>query len=160
MKWEFQLYTGFGLLIVVLLVLQTYFPGDKEPPLSEVNTIDQFNQLLVDMECNVFLIEGEKQNILVEGPSEKIRNIETIYYEGCITIRENSKKILSRVMNLFNKNPEHINIYITVNNLEDFHIDANNQSPEVRYSAQDIIGLTLKYGNTLILESKKSKSCV
>lgn len=160
MKWEFQLYSGFGLLIVILLVLQTYFPGVREPYFSEVNTIDQFNQLLVDMECNVFLIEGEKQNILVEGPSEKIRSIETIYHEGCITIRENSKKMLSRMMDLFNKNPEHVNIYITVNNLRDFHIDANNQSPEVRYSAQDMIGMTLKYGNTLVLESKKSKSCV
>ncbi len=160
MKWEFQLYTGFGLLIVILLVFQTYLLRDKEPPFSKVNPIDQFNQLLVEMECNVFLIEGEKQNILVEGPSEKIRNIETVYYEGCITIRENSKRMLSRVMSLFNKNPEKINIYITVNNLNDFHIDGINHSPEVKYSAQNIVGMTLRYGNTLVLESKKNKSCV
>lgn len=160
MKWEFQLYTGFGFLIIILLGIQTYLLRVEEPPFSEINRIDSFNQLLVNIECNVFLLEGDNENILVEGPSDKIRNIETIYNEGSITIEENSQKILSRVMNLFSNNQEKINIYITVHDLDDFHIDANNQQPEVKYSAENIIGLTLKNGNTLILESKKTKICV
>jgi 5S rRNA maturation endonuclease (ribonuclease M5) len=160
MKWEFQLYTGFGFLIVILLVIQTYLLHVEKPPYSQVSAANTFNQLLVDIECNVYLLEGEKQNILVEGPNDKIRNIETIYNEGCITIRENSNKMLSRMMNLINNNQEPINVYITVNNLDDFHIHMDNQSPEVKYSAEDIIGVTLKYGNSLILESKRTKSCV
>lgn len=160
MKWEFQLYTGFGFLIIILLGIQTYLLRVEEPPFSEINRIDSFNQLLVNIECNVFLLEGDNENILVEGPSDKIRNIETIYNEGSITIEENSQKILSRVMNLFSNNQEKINIYITVHDLDDFHIGANNQQPEVKYSAENIIGLTLKNGNTLILESKKTKICV
>jgi hypothetical protein len=160
MKWEFQLYSGFGLLIILLLIFQVYLFQSDEPPYSRVKTVDQFNQLLVEMECNVFLIEGDKQNILVEGPSEKIRKIETTYHEGRITIRESSNKLLSRVMSFFVKNPEKVNIYITLNNLDDFHIEARNHSPEVKYSAQDIIGLTLKYGNILVLESRKNKTCV
>jgi hypothetical protein len=160
MKWEFHLYTGFGLLIILLLVIQASFFQGEEPLYSQVKTIDQFNQLQVDMECNIFLIEGDKQNILVEGPGEKIRDIETIYNEGCITIRENSKRLLSRIMELMIYKSHQINIYITVNDLGDFYIDSGDHSPEVKYSAQDIIGLTLKYGNTLVLASKKRKTCV
>lgn len=160
MKWEIHLYSGFGLLIIMLLVIQAYFLRSEEPPYSRVKSIDQFNQLQVDMECNIFLIEGDRQNILVEGPSEKIRDIETIYNEGCITIRENGKKLLSRFKDFIINKSQRINIYITVNDLDDFYLDSGNHSPEVKYSAQDIIGLTLKYGNTLVLASKKSKTCV
>jgi len=159
MKWEYQLYSGLSLLIVFLLIVQSYLIRIDEKPFSEVNRLESFNQLLVAIECNIFLMEGEKQNMLVEGPGGKMKNIETIYNEGCITIKKNKEKLLSRILRIINGDKYIINIYITVNNLDDFYIDAGNDQPEVKYSAEDMIGLTLKDGNILILESKKIKSC-
>ncbi|MBR9997717.1 MAG: DUF2807 domain-containing protein [Cyclobacteriaceae bacterium] len=160
MKWEFQLYAGFGLLIVLLLLLQTSILQLEKGSVSEVNAIDSFNQLMVDIECNVFLMKGEKQNILVEGPGNKIRNIETVNNGGCVTVKEKGKRLISRVMDFIKHRNDRVNIYITVNNLDDICIETNDEQPEVKYTAEDIIGLTLRNGNTLFLEPKGAKSCV
>jgi hypothetical protein len=159
MKWEYHLYLGIGLLIFSLLFLQAYLLNQEKEPFSEVNSIDSFNQLLVAIECNIFLLEGERQNILVEGPEGKMNNIETINSEGCITIREKGDKLVSRVFHFLNKKKEKINIYITLNNLDEIYINTSADQPDVRYSTEDMIGLTLENGNTLILESKKMKNC-
>jgi hypothetical protein len=159
MKWEYQIYLGIGFLIFSLLFLQSYLINREKEPFSEVNSIESFNQVLVAIECNIFIMEGERQNILVEGPEGKMNNIETINNEGCITIRGKGKKLLSRVFHLLNAKKEKINIYITFNNLDEIYIDTSAEQPDVKYSTEDMIGLTLENGNTLILESKKMKNC-
>jgi predicted DNA-binding ArsR family transcriptional regulator len=54
---------------------------------------------------------------------------------------------------------DNINIYISLKNLDDIHIYSGKDKPDVKYSTHDMIGLTLKEGKTLILESKTVNSC-
>jgi len=160
MKWEIQSYAGLSFLIIILLIYQSNLIRiENNEPISEVRNIDSFKQLLVDLECNIYLLEGETQNILVEGPSNKLKNIETIYNEGCFTIKENGGKLLSKFFSIINKNKNQINIYITINNLNNFLINPSDEQSIFRYIADDMIGLSLKYGNYLILESRKTKNC-
>ena len=158
MKWEFKLYFWFGLLIVILFILQAgIFRTDSRS--SEVNALKSFSQLMLDMECNVFLLEGESQHILVEGPGDRMKNIETTVEEGSITVKENGKRLISRILNIFEPDHERVNIYITINNLDNIKLDAGDDQPDVKYVSEDMIGLTLKNGNILILETKGSKKC-
>jgi hypothetical protein len=63
-------------------------------------------------------------------------------------------------MNLIEPEKEKVNIYITLNNLNNIKLETKDKQPEVKYSAEDIIGLTLRYGNILTLETKDSQNCV
>lgn len=160
MKWELKLYACVGLLIIVLLLLQTNFLRTGKEFYSEVNPINSFSQLMLDIECNVFLMEGEKQHILLEGPGNRIKNIETVSNEGCILIRENGKSLISRIMGLIEPEKDKVNIYITVNELDNINLETKDKQPEIKYTAEDIIGLTLRYGNVLTLETKEPQNCV
>lgn len=161
MKWEIQTYTGISLLIICLFIYHSnLFKIKNEKPISEVQILESFNQLHVDLECNIYLVEGEAQRILVEGPTNKLKKIVTINNEGSITIRQNGKELISTFFNFFDTNKYHINIYISVNNLDNFTIIPCDEESIFRYIADDIIGLSIKQGNTLTLESKNIKSCV
>jgi hypothetical protein len=160
MKWELKLYASFGFLIILLLFLQTQYFRTENKSYSDVNPINSFSHLMLDIECNVFLIKGEDQHILLEGPGSRIKNIITTNNRGCIVVRENGKGWISRLMSLIKSEKEKVNIYITLNNLNNIKIETRDKQPEVKYSAEDIIGLTLRYGNILTLEMKESQNCV
>lgn len=160
MKWELKLYAGLSFLIMVLLLLQTIFSGRGKEFYSEVNPINSFSQLMLDIECNVFLMEGEKQHILLEGPGNRIKNIETVKNEGCIVVREKEKRLISRIRGLIGSENEKINIYITVDKLDNIKLEMKDRQPEIKYKAEDVIGLTLRNGNILTLETREPRNCV
>lgn len=161
MKKELHLYLLVCSLILIASIFQSnVFKERKKKETSNVNTLDSFRQLLVEIDCNIFVIEGENQNILIEGSSELLNAIETVNNSGCITIHRKHKSFLKSVLALLSRKHNKINIYITVNNFDDFNILPVKSQLNIKYSSRDRIGLILDKGQKFLIESKEINKCV
>ncbi len=119
MKGEIKLYLGICVIISALLLYQkSGIISKHNTSITEVNTLEAFNQLLVDAECNLFLIEGQEEGILLEGSVNRLTQLETNFSYGCITVRDKSKKLMSEIRDFFTGDKDELNIYITVNDIE------------------------------------------
>ena len=118
------------------------------------------NQLLIDVNCNIFLMEGDGEYILVEGPDRKIQQIQAIDCDGCIRITENKGTFLAGLIGIFKAQENDINIYITINDLEDIKFSNIGNKLNIKYISSNCLGLILYRGQKLIIESKFINSSV
>jgi len=160
MKREIYIYSILGIFTCLLLYFQFNWSDKELKSTSSIQELKGMNQLTIDFRCNVFLVEGEDEFILIEGPAKKIRQIETFTTYGCVKIRENKKTLLAGIFNLFIPEPNDINIYITVNDLNIFKLSYIDEESNIKFNSIDCLGLILMKGEKLMIESKQIKSCV
>ncbi len=119
MKREGHLYLLIGLIAGVLVFFQfNPFITGNENLVSKVKKVDEFKQLLVNVKCNIYFIEGEDQGIVYEGPASMVKNIRITVDQGCITIDRASSNLKGLFFGWMNRkfvNP--VNIYIVVHDI-------------------------------------------
>jgi len=154
MKREIYIYSILGIITCFLIFYQFNFKIDEgEMITSSIKKIKGINQLTIDVSCNVFLVEGEGEHILVEGPAKKIDKIETSTQDGCVKITEHKKTFLAGIFSFLNIEENDINIYITVKELESFNFSFIDESKTVKYTSGECIGLILLKGQKIMIES-------
>ena len=161
MKREIYIYSILGILTCFLIYYQLNFKIDEEQRIaSSIKKINGISQLTIDINCNVFIVEGEGEHILVEGPEKKINLIETSNQGGCVSITEHNKTFLASVFSFLNFEENDINIYITVKDLNNFDFSFIDDSKTIKYISGECIGLILLKGQKIMIESTLINSCV
>ena len=161
MKREIYIYSILGLLTCFLIFYQLNFNIDEgEMIASNIKKINDINQLTVDVNCNVFLVKGDGEHILVEGPAKKIGRIVTSTRDGCVKVTEHKKTFLAGIFNFLHIEENDINIYITVKDLDSFNFSFIDENKTVKYTSGECIGIILLKGQKIIIESLLINSCV
>ena len=109
--------------------------------------------MTIDINCNVFFVEGEGEHILVEGPAKKLEKIETLIHEGSVIITEHKKTFLAGIFSFLNFEENNINIYITIKDLDSFNFSIIDERISLKYTSAECIGLILQKGQKIRLES-------
>lgn len=161
MKREIYIYSILGLLTCFLIYYQLNFKTDEgEQVASNIKKINGINQLIIDVNCNVFLVEGEGGRILIEGPVKKIDKIKTFTQDGCVKITEYKKTFLAGIFSFLYVEENDINIYITVKDLDNYNFSYIDESKAIKYTSGECIGLILLKGQKIMIESILINSCV
>ena len=161
MKREIYLYSILGFFTLSLIVIQFNLSTKEESsPTSKIENLTNVEQLMINVKSNIYLVEGEIPNILVEGPGKILKEIETIECDGCLTIKNQDISYLSMALNLFNSKKADINIYITLPDLELYNLTEELNDSNVKFTSVDRMGLYLPSGKKFILESKKLICCL
>jgi len=125
MKREGHIYILVSLFVAVLLFSQyNPFRTSPEKIVSEVKQVSGFSRLILDVNCNIFFVEGENPGIVYEGPGKVIKNIRIDVKEGCVTIRNKNKNIANIFDGWLNPGKtELLNIYVVVKDISAIEID-------------------------------------
>lgn len=160
MKRELYVYAMLGLLTTFLVFIQFWFPNALENSKESIfKPFDNLGQLLIEVESTVYLVEGEQNNIMVEGPENILKKITTHIEGGCISIKNSTNSLFSGLLGKLLTEGNHVNIYITLPDLSDFVVGENEPGSTIKYRSGDRIGLSLKKGEKIIIESKTIKGC-
>jgi hypothetical protein len=123
-KREGHIYLLIGLIIAGLLFFQyNPFNASAEKPVSEVRPLSGFSRMLLDVNCNIFFVEGDNPGIVYEGPEKLVRNLNIDVKEGCLII-SNKHKNLSNIFKgwLYPGQTELLNIYVVVKDINTIDI--------------------------------------
>ena len=154
MKREIYIYSILGIITCFLIFYQFNFQLDEEESIaSNIKKIKGINQLSIDINCNVFFVEGEGDHILVEGPAKKLLRIETSIHDGSVNITEHKKTFLAGIFSFFNIEENNINIYITVKDLDNFNLSFIDENKALKYISGECIGLSLNKGQKIRIKS-------
>ncbi len=154
MKREIYIYSILGIITCFLIFYQFNLQIDEgESIASNIKKIQGINQLSIDINCNVFFVEGEGEYILVEGPAKKLGKIETLIQEGSVIVTEHKKTFLAGIFSFLNFEENNINIYITVKDLDKFNFSFIDEIIALKYISGECIGLSLNKGQKIMIES-------
>jgi len=154
MKREIYIYSILGVFTCFLIFYQFSKDNDEaDENTSKIQAISELSQLCIDVDCNVFLVEGDAQHILMEGPGKKLKHIKAVDNEGCIKITKNTGTFLAGVFRIFKSKENDINIYITLKDLDDIKFSYIDELSSVRFTSKECMGLILSRGQKLIIES-------
>ena len=154
MKREIYIYSILGIITCFLIFYQFNFQLDEEESIaSSIKEIKGIKQLSIDINCNVFFVEGEGEHILMEGPAKKLLRIETSIHDGFVNITEHKRTFLAGIFSFLNIEENNINIYITVNDLDSFNFSFIDESKSIKYTSGECIGLILQKGQKILIES-------
>jgi hypothetical protein len=161
MKREIYIFSVLGVFTCLLLLYQYNNNRDKPGHISsKIESLKNIHQLCINVKCNVFLVEGEEQNILVEGPGKELRHIQALSNNGCFSITRERDPFLAAIFNIFNIEKNNINIYITIKDLDNIKLSYIDELKNIRYISGECLGLILSRGQKLVIESKFLNSCV
>ena len=161
MKREIYIYSILGILTCFLIYIQLNFRTDEEQEIaSSIRKINDIKQLIIDLNCNVYLMQGEGEHLLLEGPQKKISRIIASNQNGCVKISQHKKTFMAGVFNFLDFEENNINIYITVKDLSHFDFSFIEDSKTIKYVSGECIGLILSKGQTIMIESILVNSCV
>ena len=122
MRRESRLFFLITLSVSVLLLMQFRPTINKSPIKTKVMELPDFQQLEIDIPYNVFLVEGEVNSIVVEGP---VKEISRIFYEMKDTVlniqHRQNQWLHDWIANLVNFRNE-INVYVTVKDLSEINV--------------------------------------
>jgi hypothetical protein len=154
MKREIYIYSILGILTCFLIFYQfSNNHNETEESTSKIQSISELSQLCIDVNCNVFLVEGDGQHILMEGPVKKLKHIQAISNGSCIKITKSTSTFLAGVFRIFESKGNDINIYITLKDLDDIKFSHIDELSSVKFTSSDCMGLILSKGQKLIIES-------
>ena len=160
MKREFFLYGLLGILTAALVLIQFRLPVSiMKTKEANLQSYRDLSQLLIEVESTIYLVEGDAEQIMVEGPENMLKKINTQIEGGCISIRNSSSTLISGMLNTLFNEENKISIYITLPSLENYVIGENNDPGYIKYQSSDRIGMSLKRGDKVIIESKNTKGC-
>ncbi len=130
MKREGQLYIAIGLLAVALVFIQfNPFIQIKQPSLTQVKKIGEFRQLSVNLNCNVFLVQGDAQSIVYEGPSRIIKKIRIDIDHDRVTIHREKESWKGFLFGWLDKQQgKEVNIYVVVKDIHGIELDRNKNT--------------------------------
>jgi hypothetical protein len=161
MKREIYIYSILGVFTCLLIFYQFNFKLNETGNISsKIKSITNIDQLLINVNCNIFIVEGEDQNILLEGPDRKIRQIQAVSMDDCISISREKETFPASILGIFNLEKNDINIYITINDFDNIRISTVDELNNIKYTSAECMGLILSRGQKLLIESKFIKSCV
>ncbi|HLF33546.1 MAG TPA: DUF2807 domain-containing protein [Cyclobacteriaceae bacterium] len=125
MKREGHIYLLIGLMATALIFHQyNPFKYRREKLYTEVRQIEKFNKLFLDIQCNIFIVEGERPGIVYEGSKRLLRNIEIEVKEGCVFIRNNKEAVWNALSGIFTLgSPQLLNIYVVVRDIDSVDIE-------------------------------------
>lgn len=127
---------------------------------SKVENLSNVDQLMINIKSNIYIVKGEVQNILVEGPEKILQKIETVECDGCLTIKNREVGYLAMALNFFNSKKSEVNIYITLPDLNQYNLADILNNANIKFSSADRMGIFLPKGKKFILESKKLFCCL
>ena len=120
MKREGHFYLLIGLVVAALVFFQfnpVMAPSGKL--VSEVKKIDEFKQLLVNVKCNIYFVEGENQGIVYEGPQRLVKNIKINVDKECITISKAKSGLTGILIGWIDTSlSKPLNVYIVVRDIK------------------------------------------
>ena len=154
MKREIYIYSILGIITCFLIFYQVNFQVDEaESIASNIKKIKGINQLSIDINCNVFFVEGDGDHILVEGPAKKLKKIQTLIHKESVIVTEHKKTFLAGIFSFLNFEENNINIYITVKDLDNFDFSYIDETKTLKYISGECIGLSLHKGQKIMIES-------
>lgn len=119
MKREGQLYLLIGLIVAALVFFQ-FNPLAKrsEKFVTEVKKVGEFNHLSVNVNCNIFFVEGEEQGIVYEGPASMVKKIRIDIQKGCISINQTGFALNDFLFGwIYPKAGEQLNVYVVIRDI-------------------------------------------
>jgi len=140
------MYSLIILSVSVLLLLQFRPMINKGPVETRVMELPDFQQIEIDVPYNVFLVEGEVNSIVVEGPQ---REIEQIFYElkdTLLNIQYKQKKWLRDGISKIINYQSDIYVYITVKDLSQINVTSSRAFSIKKKGNNDPIGWILQTG--------------
>jgi len=161
MKREIFIYSVLGVFTCLLIFYQYKNNLNKTGEISsKIESLKNIHQLCINIKCNVFLVEGEGQNILVEAPGKELQKIQALTNNGCFSITRGKDPFLAVIFNIFNLEENDVNIYITIQDLDDIKLSYIDELKNIKYISGECLGLILSRGQKLVIESKFLNSCV
>ena len=140
------MYSLIILSVSVLLLLQFRPMINKGPVETRVMELPDFQQIEIDVPYNVFLVEGEVNSIVVEGPQ---REIEQIFYElkdTLLNIQYKQKKWLRDGISKIINYQSDINVYVTVKDLSQINVTSSRAFSIKKKGNNDPIGWIIQTG--------------
>lgn len=131
MKREASIFFIVILFIFGLLLFQFYPMIDMGPVKTRVMELPDFQQLDVDIPYNVFLVEGEMNTLVVEGPENTVSSIFYEFNDTVLNINHKPSRWVQGWLNWILRNRKEINVYITAKDLSLINV----MNPEI-YSIQ------------------------
>ena len=160
MKREIYIYLVLGVFTGFLLLYQFKISFNETPEfISKIEPIEDINQLSIDLDCNVFLVEGEDRHILVEGPGKVLNQIRSYTRDGCIRITRENVPVLSGIYRIFDLEENDINIYIILPDLNDIKLLDIDELNNIKFISSECLGLIISRGQKLVIESKFLNKC-
>ncbi len=140
MKRETRLFLLITLSVSVLLLMQFKPTINKGPIQTKVMELPDFRQMEIDVPYNVFLVEGEVNSMVVEGPVKEIGRIFFEMKDTVLNIQHRQNQWLQDwFANLINLRGE-INVYVTVKDLSQINITSSKAFSIHKKSKGDPIG--------------------
>ena len=131
MKREASIFLIVVLVVFGLLLYQFYPIMKKGPIQTKVLELPEFQELEVDIPYNVFLVEGEMNSLVVEGPEKAVSNIFYEFNDTILNISYKRSKWIREWLALVGMFEMEINVYITAKDISLIHVT----NPEI-YSNQ------------------------
>ena len=131
MKREASIFFIVILFVFGLLLFQFYPMIEKGPVKTRVMELPDFQQLEVDIPYNVFLVEGEMNSLVVEGPENAVSSIFYEFNDTVLNINHKRSRWVLGWLNWIVRNRKEINVYITAKDLSLINV----MNPEI-YSIQ------------------------
>jgi hypothetical protein len=125
MKREGHIYLVIGLIVATLVFLQ-YNPFFKhsEKFVTEVKQVGEFKHLMVNVNCNIFFVEGEQQGIVYEGPANLVKNIQIDIQKDCISINRKGFTLNNLLFGWMHVKPgKQLNVYVVIRDMNSLEVD-------------------------------------
>jgi hypothetical protein len=161
MKREILIYSILGIFTCLLIFYQFKFSfNETDETSTEIKRIKNAHQVHIDLNCNIFIVEGEEQNILFEGPEKKIQQIQTISDKGCIRITQKRDALFASIFNILHLGTNDVIVYVTIDDLDRIRISNLDGNKNIKYTSAECLGLFLDKGQKLVIESKFVNNCI
>lgn len=161
MKRDIYLFSFLAIIILFLIIFQSERAKITSGVVaSKISSMENVEQLLINLDCNIYIVEGEEQNILFEGPPKKISQVHTISRSGSIEIHKKGETLLAGVLEIFDLKKADLNVYITIYDLDQIRISNVDEIKNIKYTSSECLALNLSRGQQLIIKSKFDKSRV
>jgi len=131
MKREASIFLIVILVVSGLLLFQFYPILKKDPVQTRVLELPEFQQLEVDIPYNVFLVEGETNSLVVEGPEKAVSDIFYEFSDTILNINHKRNKWIREWLVWLGMYEMEINVYITAKDISLINVT----NPEI-YSIQ------------------------
>ena len=137
----------FSLIILsvsVLLLLQFRPLINRGPVETRVMELPDFQQMEIDIPYNVFLVEGEVNSIVMEGPGKEIEQIFFEVKDTLLNIRHKHKKWLRDGMSRIVNYRSDINVYVTVKDLSQINVTSSKAFSIKKKGDDDLVGWIIR----------------
>lgn len=145
MSKEARLFFLIILFITILIFIQFNPIASRKSVQTKVLKLPEINQMDINIPYNVYLVEGETNSMVIEGPEDLIEKISVVMDDTTLNIHRKGNQWLEDLIHIIWVPESKINVYVTVKDLSEVKIKSRGKFSFQRAKEDSPIGWMIGY---------------